>query len=131
MTSKETRVVQVAKIMDKVNKNFSSKDLREAGLELKLTKQGDTSLQLKVTKGKVAAINEARFLTSSGSAFPNVYSNIDEDDNSISFHFGGENEKIPKDLSLELSLNVGLQAVQVPFKFENLTIPPEPKPEKE
>ena len=129
MTSKETRVVQIEKIMDKVNKNFSSKDLREAAVELKLSKLGDQNLVLKVSKGKLGAINEARILSASGSAYPDIFTNIDEEDKTISFFFGGEDVKIPKDIKLELSLNVDLQTVVVPFKFEGLAIPPEPKPE--
>jgi hypothetical protein len=116
----EQKIVKIEKVAEQ-DGEIDNEDLKQAEIGLKVT-GGGSARELELTQGKTTAIAGVRVLDGGGNAVPNVDVSVEDDRNAISIFFGAEP---PKDFALEITLNVNMETIEVPFKFSDLPVPPE------
>ncbi len=127
LVAKERKKTVLDKVASRVGKTISDPDLRSAGLEIKLTKQ-DQSLSLQVVKGNPMAMGDAALIRESSETLDLPLLTHDPFTNAANI-FLGEDKLKPND-ALEITYYTELREIEVPFTFEDLAVPPLPKPDK-
>jgi hypothetical protein len=120
--AKEQKTITIADFPASAGKAISHPDLKATGLRFKLERKNG-GFKLLLTAGDESALANVEAVDSAGKQL--------EDANVSRFAFGKEvyydissfGTKLPANAALKLTVNLGIEELDVPFRFENLSVP--------
>jgi hypothetical protein len=120
--AKEQKTITIADFPASAGKAISHSDLKATGLRFKLERKSG-GFKLLLVAGDESALANVEAVDSAGKKLKNV--------NVARFAFGKEiyydissfGDKIPANAALKLTVNLGLEELDVPFRFENMSVP--------
>ncbi|MFG0333976.1 MAG: hypothetical protein ACF8TS_11490 [Maioricimonas sp. JB049] len=125
-TVREQKTVQIESLEKYVGKRISNADLGRAQVQFALLAQGDQR-QLSLLKGTPARIQSIELIDASGSVISDGSVSRAEFNGKVFYSLFAGDRNVD-DLGLQITLNIGMRDVEVPFRFTDLPVPPKPEP---
>lgn len=125
-TFTETQSVLIKNIPFRFGKSIDNPEFRKAGLQLRLVKE-EKFLALKVAKGDVNLIQNVETVDREGHPQGNLKLTLETSAKDGKPQFQCENEeRLPRDLGLQVTLLAGREEVPISFQFGDLLVSPAP-----
>ncbi|QDU40029.1 hypothetical protein Mal4_43830 [Maioricimonas rarisocia] len=125
-TVREQKAVQIDSLAKYVGKRITNSELGRAQVQLALLAQGDQR-QLSLLKGTPARIHSIELIDASGNVIPDGSVSRAEFNGKVFYSLFAGDRNVDE-LGLQITLNVGMRDVEVPFRFADLPVPPKPEP---
>lgn len=125
--AREMKDVTIANIDSLAGKAVTHPDLRVAGLRFKLERE-NTTLKLTLVGGDSAALGEVEVVDDEGKPLERVNVFRHEFSDQLFYRISAFGQKLPPSAALKLTVRLGLSELDVPFRFENVSVPDPPIP---
>jgi hypothetical protein len=124
--AKETKEVVLKDIASLAGKAINNPVLRDAKVRMKVTKD-NFGLKISLPKEFAEKIGKVEPVDADGKKAErvNLFQNRFGDEITYQLNFFGSEP--PKGLGLKITVNVSLETLTIPFKFENIPVPPVPR----
>jgi len=121
----ETKEIIVPKLVEQAGKPTKDADLQAAGFAVSLESEGDDK-RLVITFGKEAKVADLKFVDAGGNLLDNSPFLMRLDLFDVPRFTASYTGSAPAGMAAKVTLHTKIREVTVPFRFENLAVPPPP-----
>ena len=120
--AKEQKTITLAAFPARAGKAVSHPDLKAAGLSFKLERE-NMGFKLSLVGGEKIAIAKVEAVDAAGKKLEGASVSRIAFGKELYYSISSFGAKIPANAALKLTVNIGLDELVVPFRFENLPVP--------
>jgi len=123
--ARQKKTIVIPAFTSKVGKAITHQELKTAGVQLKLEKQG-SQFKLVLTKGDSLIMGKVEVVDAQGKPLKQVNVYRFAFSKQVSYNISAFGKKLPADAGLRVTVHLDLTTLTIPFRFKHLSVPDPP-----